>query len=678
MLSATPVNNRFNDLRNQLQLAYEGDSAEWGEKLGLSRSVEEVFRSAQKGFNEWSKLEAEERSTENLLKRLDFDFFKVLDSVTIARSRKHIEKYYGLDGIGRFPKREMPENHRPPLTDLKEAATYKDIYELITSLNLVIYTPSLFIQPSKIGKYEQGDKHLTQQGRERGIQRLMSINLLKRLESSVHSFTLTLSRIQAFIHETIKEIDLYDGRSSLSISLKDYSAADDFDEDAEDVFAVGKKVRIDLRDMDYRRWRHLLAEDAAVLSKLSRLMAPITPEHDAKLTMLRAVIDRKMVKPLNDGNQKIIIFTAFADTADYLYQHISSYVGDKYGINSAEVSGTGGGNGKTTVKGMRADFNTILTAFSPVSKAADLLKSKWEPIDVLIATDCISEGQNLQDCDYLVNYDIHWNPVRIIQRFGRIDRIGSRNASIQLVNFWPDVSLDDYLGLEERVEARMVATVATSTGDDNLLRPQDKGDVEYRREQLRRLQNEVVDLEDMNTGVSIVDLGLNEFRMELLAYLKSHPEVEHAPLGLNAVVAADENTPPGVIFVLRNIAEEMDRRSHNRLHPFYLVYISEDGTVQMGHLSPKEVLDKLRALTHGRAEPEAQLCAALREDTKDGRDMSLYSDLLSEAIRSFVDAQEEGQLTSFLSGQQMSFFEEGIQGLDDFELIAFLVVKEES
>ena len=549
MLSATPVNNRFNDLKNQLALAYEGHTDYIDEKLNTTRSIDEIFRNAQRAFNTWSKWEPCDRTTENLLKMLDFDFFEVLDSVTIARSRKHIQKYYDMADIGTFPTRLKPISLRPHLTDLKEAISYNEIFEQLMLLTLTIYTPTHYILPSKMEKYAElyGDNRVnvgfTQANREQGIRRLTAINLMKRMESSVYSFNLTLTHIKDLINSTIETIDRFDKHSGTTLDLTDISDMDEFDvedQNSDELFSFGRKVKIDLADMDYVSWRDSLKKDAEVLELLTLLVGDITPEHDSKLQELFRVIDNKITHPINEGNKKLIIFTAFADTAGYLYDNVSRYVKDKYGLNTAMVSGSV--EGRTTCPKLRADLNTVLTCFSPISKDKELLMpgDKTE-IDVLIATDCISEGQNLQDCDYLINYDIHWNPVRIIQRFGRIDRIGSRNKVIQLVNFWPDVTLDDYINLKAKVETRMKIVDMTATGDDNLLSDEEKTDLEYRKAQLKRLQDEVVDIEDMTTGISIMDLGLNEFRLDLLDYIKHHPDIDKTPFGLHSVVPASED-----------------------------------------------------------------------------------------------------------------------------------------
>lgn len=680
MLSATPVNNRFNDLKNQIALAYEGHTDVVDEKLNTSRSINEIFRNAQRAFNTWSKWEPNERTTANLLKMLDFDFFEVLDSVTIARSRKHIQKYYDTSDIGTFPVRLPPISKAPPLTDLSDAINYNEIFDLLMQLTLSIYTPSHYILASKIEKYAElfgDDSSLTQVGRELGIRRLMAINLMKRMESSVYSFSLTLTRIKDQIEHTIQTINDFDKMASTEVSLTDLSHIDEFDgeDQNDDLFSFGRKVKIALGDMDYESWRRSLEKDKYTLDLLTFMVADITPEHDSKLQTLLSILQDKMEHPINEGNKKVIIFTAFADTADYLYEHVSKYIKQNYGLDTAMVSGTV--DGKATVKNLHGDLNTILTCFSPISKDKHLLMPNDNTsIDVLIATDCISEGQNLQDCDYLINYDIHWNPVRIIQRFGRVDRIGSRNAVIQLVNFWPDVTLDEYIDLKAKVETRMKIVNMTATGDDNILSNEEKTDLEYRKNQLQRLRDEVVDIEEMTTGISIMDLGLNEFRLDLIEYAKQHPDIDKTPFGLHAVASATEDTPPGVIFVLKNRVNSVNINNQNRLHPFYMVYISNDGEVICDHLSPKDMLDRMRYLCKGKTEPIAELYRKFNKETRDGKDMKQVSNLLGQSISSIIEVKEESDIDSFLNGGQVSFLADTIKGLDDFELICFLVIKE--
>lgn len=677
MLSATPVNNRFIDLRNQLELAYEGNPSLIDNKLGTTRSIDEIFRNAQKAFNYWNKQDDGERTTDMLLKSLDFDFFEVLDSVTIARSRKHIEKYYNMNEIGSFPERLKPLSLRPRLSNLDGSINYCEIYEQLMNLNLSVYIPTDFIFPSQLGKYVDTSININRAGREMGIRRLMSINLLKRLESSVESFRLTLGRVKKLIDDTIDEIDAFTAGGGSVIKGRELVGDDiDFDDDDRNTeyFAAEHSIKIDLADMDYKSWRNKLSEDAETLGLLKIMIDDITPEHDTKLQTLFGLIESKLTSPINDDNRKILIFSAFSDTAEYLYKNVSAFVKSRFGLDSAMI--TGSVDGRTTIKGQRASMNDVLTLFSPISKDKNLLMpNNRDDISVLIATDCISEGQNLQDCDYCINYDIHWNPVRIIQRFGRIDRIGSHNAVIQLVNFWPDVDLDEYLSLKGRVETRMRISIMTATGDDDLINAEEKGDLEYRKAQLKRLQEEVVDIEDMQSGISIMDLGLNEFRLDLLEYVKQNGDMDTVPYGLHAVVPASDDCPPGVVFILKNLNNSVNINMQNRLHPFYMVYVGTDGEVICDHLSPKELLDKFRSLCKGINTPVMDVCREFNTETKDGRDIQSISTLLTDAITSIIEVKEENDIDSLFTIGGTSALNNKISGLDDFEMICFLVVR---
>ena len=678
MLSATPVNTRFYDLRNQLRLAYEGRPELIDDKLGAESSIDRIFREAQSAFNRWSKFPPGQRTTAALLRLLDFDFFTVLDCVTIARSRRHIRKHYDTSGIGPFPLRLKPLSLRPCLTDLRGLADYDRIYALLMRLKLGVYMPTAYVFDSRLDKYNAKGSHrnIDRRGRELGIRRLMGINLLKRLESSVHAFRLTVERIAALIEQAIARIDAHEAQAegAWPDAAPDFA---DLDGDDQELLAsdAAEPGQIDLKDMDYRSWRRDLAADLEILDELKALTEPITPEHDAKLqALLGAVARQKIEHPLNGENKKLLIFTAFADTAEYLYDNLSRFALDGYGLHSALV--TGGANGaKTTAPLRRADLNAVLTCFSPIAKERGLLMPNGGPdIDILIATDCISEGQNLQDCDCCVNYDIHWNPVRIIQRFGRIDRLGSRNRHIRLVNFWPNVSLDDYIKLKARVETRMKISILTGSGDEDPINVEEQGDLEYRRAQLERLQEEAVDLEDLSGGVSIMDLGLNEFRLELLEYLKAHPELERAPLGIHAVVPASAEAPPGMFCVLKYTGDGPAPDRQNRLHPYYLAYIGEDGRPILGHQSPKALLDALRLLCLGCDEPDMALCDRINRETKDGRDMRKYTALLESAVASIITTKEERDIDSLFSPGGTTALSGKIGGLDDFALVCFLIV----
>jgi len=687
MLSATPVNNRFTDLRNQLALAYEGQSEHLSKKLKSQTSVEEIFRRAQTAFNLWSKLPPEERTAPAILKTLDFDFFELLDSVTIARSRRHIETFYDTTDIGDFPERRKPLSFHCPLTSRKDVMSLNEIVAQLGMLKLSVYAPLSYILPSRIAKYEAlydtqvegGKGSLRQADRERSLQALMTTNLLKRLESSVEAFRLTLRSLKANVNSALDAIADFE-RNGGALELSDYTGdAEAIDPDDEDLaglgdFTVGKKVRISLGDMDVESWTHDLKGDLALIDALLASMDLIRPEDDAKLQHLKKHIRDKIDKPLNAENKKILIFTAFADTANYLYNDIAKDLSDSEGLHSGRV--TGSDAPKTTLK-KSYDFQSILTLFSPLAKDKHLvLPDEEAEIDILIATDCISEGQNLQDCDYVINYDIHWNPVRIIQRFGRIDRIGSPNKEIQLVNYWPDITLDEYINLKERVENRMMIADVTATGDDNVLTAK-SSEIAYRKEQLKRLQEEVIELEDVKTGVSITDLGLNDFRMDLLNYVRENGDLEQMPNGLHAVVPADAKIglSPGVIFALRNVHDQVNINQQNRLHPYYLVYISNTGEIVSDHTEVKKLLDLIRTSCKGRSEPIQDVCRLFNKSTDDGRSMSYQSELLSAAIKSMIEVKEEKDIDSLFSGGRTTALVNTIAGLDDFELIAFLVIQ---
>lgn len=680
MLSATPVNNRFLDLRNQLALAYEGDSENLSARLNLATSVEQVFRQAQVAFKQWSELAPEARTAQSILAMLDFDFFELLDAVTIARSRKHIQAFYDMSKVGAFPQRRQPITIREPLTDLQEAPAFSEIFEQLQGLTLAAYAPLAYVFPSRMQKYEEmfsveseGSRgNLGHANRERGIQKLMTINLLKRLESSVEAFRLTLAKVEDAARAAVVTIDAHDGAlSDIAATFADIDADDD-DFDFPEAATVGRRFEVSLADIDTESWRRDLANDRAILQALMGVMALVTPEHDRKLQTLKRHVLAKASNPINPGNRKVLIFSAFADTAAYLYRELAPALADA----KLEAGIVTGKDTPRATLGKGYDFHEILTLFSPRSKERNLvIPGADEELDVLIGTDCISEGQNLQDCDYVVNYDIHWNPVRIIQRFGRVDRIGSTNASIQLVNFWPDVSLDEYINLKERVENRMVIADLAATADDNVL-TQESSDTAFRREQLRRLQDEVIELEDVRTGVSITDLGLNDFRMDLLAYIKEYGDLASSPKGLHAVVPADvdRGLRPGVVFALRSVADGSAINRHNRLHPYYLVYLDDEGEVIADHTEVKVLLDLIRQNSHGRNEPLPAAFRTFNRATAEGAEMGHYSELLSTAIATLITVTEEHDIDSLFAGSRTTALAQRFVGLDDFELLAFLAI----
>ena len=687
MLSATPVNNRFTDLKNQLALAYEGNTDRIDENISKTKSIDTILKNAQAVFNEWTKLPIEERNSATLLKKLnkDFDFFKLLDSVTIARSRKHIEKYYDMNKIGKFPTRLKPISKSTEITNLPNFYSMEEIYNMLSRLNMSIYTPFDYILPNKISLYEEiydtkvkgGNVTLRQADREKSLQKLMRINLLKRLESSVDSFRITLNKILYFINETIKSINDFERNGVESsvdnINLENYDEDEDIEELLENNASIGGKVKINLKDMNTIGWKQDLVNDQQILTNLSNEFSKIKPENDLKLIELINTIRNKIDNPINENNKKVIIFSAFADTANYLYENINKVIKLEYNLDTALITGTG--TNKCTLD-ISKDYNNLLMYFSPISKNRDIL-TEWtdKEIDVLIATDCISEGQNLQDCDYLINYDIHWNPVRIIQRFGRIDRIGSKNKVIQLVNFWPNMNLDDYINLKNRVESRMYMLDISATGEDNVLTNQ-SSDMQYRKAQLQKLKEEVVDLEDMDTGVSITDLGLNDYRMDLLEYIKVNGNLDYVLNGMHSVVLSDEENgiEKGTIFVLKNINSSVKIESSNQLHPFYIVYIKDDGQVLSNHLSVKNTLDLLRYISKDKKEPLKEAYNKFNDDTNDGSNMSKYSELLNKSIESIINVKEETDIESLFRRGGTTMLQNNIKGLEDFELIAFVVI----
>lgn len=656
MLSATPVNNKFMDLNNQLNLAYEGNTNLIDPLISKTKSIHYILSEAQRTFNKWSALENSERSTKLLYHNLNknFEFFKLLDSLTIARSRKHIEKSYDLAKIGEFPKRNSPININSNLTSISGFISIDQVYEKLSNLNMSIYNPMEFINPIFLKIYEGKYDTITSRGvrfkqvdRNKSLQNLMRINFMKRLESSVHSFKVTLKNVLENISNNLEILNSYNKNKEVEVE-----SIDDF---------IGNKIKIDLAHMDYKSWQLKLKMDFDVLSDILNDFEMIKPKYDSKLEDLKALICNKISNPINEGNIKVIVFTSFSDSANYLYDNLE-YLG-----NCGLI--TGSGSNKNNV-GLKNDFNNLLSHFSPISKNMKI-DQNFKTIDILIATDCISEGQNLQDCDYLINYDIHWNPVRIIQRFGRIDRIGSLNKVIQLVNFWPNISLDQYINLKNRVEDKMKILDMSATGSDNVL-DSTAQESEHRKRQLEQLKSEVLDLEDMDECISITDLGLNEFRMDLLEFNKNFLKGNTSSLGVHSVISKSSGLDAGCIFVLKNINSKIDMENQNQLHPFYVVYINNDEKAIYNHLNPKQILDLMRMTCKDKIEAEKHSYSLFNSKTKDGTDMSFYSNLLNKAINSIVNVKLETELDSLFNSDVINHNQ--VSGIDDFELITFLVI----
>ena len=691
MLSATPVNNRMTDIKNQIAFITEGNDKALAD-VGIT-SIEQVLKKAQTVFNRWSELPDTKRTTESFVEMMNVDYFKLLDTLTIARSRKHIEKYYDSSEIGKFPDRRKPENVYADIDTLGEFPAIEKVNKQIKHLSLGLYSPLSYVLPEKRAEYERkydmsvgsGQSVFRQADRETSLIGLIRVGLLKRMESSIYSFALTIEKILGRIRNTISIIDSNQYDIGDNMSIEDI----DLDENDLDSLLFGNKVKVLLSDMDLVKWRQDLADDAAKLQLLLTDARKITVERDAKLLELKRIIENKIENPINPGNKKVIVFTAFADTANYLYDCLSEEFKGR-GIYSAIV--TGAGNNRSTLpisaqykNSIRmSDLNTVLTLFSPKSKeCAKIYPDIQNEIDILIATDCISEGQNLQDCDYLINYDIHWNPVRIIQRFGRIDRIGSTNKEIQLVNFWAMKELDKYINLAQRVKGRMVLLNVSATGEEDYIEEtesKEMKDLEYRKKQLEQLQNEVVDLEDISGGISITDVTFNDFKTDLMEYMKSHrKQLSDAPAGLYAVTRIDnslrDSVKPGVIFALRQIKGKEQTKEQNSLFPFYLVYITNDGEVKLSYLQAKRILDYYKKLCCGKNEVLADLVAEFNAETNDGHNMKKYSDLLEASIQELIGKKQEIGVASLFSrggtAMQTSLFD----GIEDFELVTFLVIK---
>ncbi|MGE7661337.1 helicase-related protein [Peribacillus sp. NPDC097197] len=682
LLSATPVNNKMTDIKNQIAFITEDkDDALLAEGIV---SVEQTLRSAQAAFNRWTALPAGERTTERFLNMVEQDYFQLLDLLTIARSRKHIEKYYDVKDIGNFPTRLKPISIKSDVDTEQNFLNMNEVNERLESLNFSIYQPMQYVLPQKRKHYEalydtkvkDGQSTFKQTDREFAVAALMKVNLFKRLESSIHSFRLTLEKLVARIEGTLQTLQL----QSKSTLTEQFDDTEIDDEQLEAITVGSDKVQIQLNDIDALKWAGDLSADLATLHELLEKAEQITSTRDAKLEHLIRLIEDKISNQINQNNKKVIIFSAFADTVKYLYEQLSERFLDKQ-LHSALVLGSGAN--KCTLKGVRVkDLNDILINFSPRSKERYKVDSKrTDEIDLLFATDCISEGQNLQDCDYLINYDIHWNPVRVIQRFGRIDRIGSTNTEIQLVNFWPNMDLDEYINLEERVKGRMKILNTSASGEEDILDTSSKemNDLEYRRNQLKALQNDVLNLEDVSGAISITDLTYTDFKSDLTSALKSYKkELAAAPKGLYAVVSNNNfsEAKPGVIFCLKQHKEVAVES--NSLAPYILLYVTGDGEAFIHYTHAKKILDAYRKLAHGKQEIDHKVVALFNEETNYAANMEAYQELLKQSVNIIKDKQEEVGIESLFSFGANTLQAELDLGDDDIELISFLVVKDEA
>lgn len=694
LLSATPVNNDLKDLRNQLFFLTEDRDDALREGLGIA-SLKETLALAQRSFSEWAKGGA--RQTSELMARLPSSFFTLLDELTIARSRKHVQRYYSasIAELGGFPERTRPQALAPEIDLRGRFLSYDRLNDEILQYRLSLYNPSRYVLPAYRERYERDYvRNFSQAQREQYLIAMMKVNFLKRLESSIAAFALTMNTTITKIETLEQKIVAFQQQPDQSADIEaeplPFDALDPEDEELRDALTVGKSLKFQLAHLDLDAWLRDLRHDKQQLDLLLSSARGVTVEHDAKLTALKDILRAKASQPpLNkhgQPNRKVLVFTAFADTAVYLYDALREWVRSELGLQSALVSG-GSAENRTTLG--RAEFNHILTNFSPISKRRAQIPSMPQDaeIDLLIATDCISEGQNLQDCDLVVNYDIHWNPVRIIQRFGRIDRIGSVNERVQLINFWPTSDLNKYINLKSRVEARMALVDLTATGDDNLLSAEGleeliAEDVRYRDRQLLRLKDEVLDLEDFNETVALTDFSLDDFRVDLSKFLEQRREqLRKEPEGLYAIVdhhwSQYEIAQPGVIFCLRHRGATPESQSINPMQPFYLVYVRDDGTVRFGFAQPKQTLELFRDLCLGRSTPDEALCTLFDRETNDGADMSRYSELLLAAVRDCERRFKGRSLAQLQSDRGALIMPEAVQarGAEDFELITWLVLR---
>lgn len=689
MLSATPVNNKMNDLKNQVAFITEGDDSALKD-AGIN-SIENTLRKAQTCFNRW--LDTKDRDPRDLLATMNFDYFQLLDLLTIARSRKHIEKYYNLAEIGRFPERKRPINVKEDIDTEGLFPPLKDVNKTIQRLHLAAYSPLKYVLPEKREEYSkkydietEGGSIFKQIDREESLIHLMRVNLLKRMESSICSFAITTRKLLEMVNSILAKIEKFERDLDAGSFDSEELNINDIEIDSDELsdLLIGNQVKVLIQDCDIIRWKQELQADQNHLVELLHISEQITPKRDQKLAALKQLIAGKIKSPINPGNKKILIFTAFADTAEYLYQQIADWAKKEFSIHSAIVSGTG--TNRSTMKKIRLDLHSILTNFSPRSKErAKSHPEMTEEIDLLFATDCISEGQNLQDCDYLVNYDIHWNPVRIIQRFGRIDRIGSTNDSIQLVNFWPNMELDEYINLEARVSGRMVLLDISATGEENVIEFNDKkmNDLEYRRKQLQQLQDAVLDLEDISGGISITDLTLNDFRMDLTEYMKNNlSQLECTPFGARVSAALEltflkQEFQPGAIFCLKDMSGKAPVESGYSLAPYYMVFVADDGSIQLNFNQPKQILDVLKKECVGFSEPQESVVAEFNRRTQSGKDMRHYQDLLEKAVVAVVGKQQEQGVQTLFKRGGIRLSGDTDRRIDDFEVVAFIALLED-
>lgn len=682
MLSATPVNNKLSDLKNQISFITEGVDEAF-QDYGIE-SINNVLNDAQRKFNQWfNDKNPDDINVNELLEDLGGSYFKILDMMTIARSRKHIEKYYDTSNIGKFPNRLKPITVSPPIDNKNELSHIGDIYDKIGNLTLSSYTPLAYVRSDKKEEYAEKYDIVTSRGtvfkqtdREQSLIYLMRVNLLKRLESSVDSLRLTLDKLIRSIENNLVQIENHKSEEvmmDLSITEVDID-----DTELEDLL-VGGKTKVLIQDIDLIRWKQDLEYDLVILRNLRSELSDITVDRDAKLEKLKSLIEDKLHNPINPNNKKVIVFTAFADTASYLHNNIEDWLYSNHGLYSSLI--TGSGTNKTNLPKCKTDLSSLLINFSPKSKKREqVFPDQRDEIDVMICTDCISEGQNLQDCDYLINYDIHWNPVRIIQRFGRIDRIGSVNDNIQLVNFFPNIELDNFIDLVARVKGRMVMLDVSATGEDNVISkdPSNMKDLEYRKKQLKQLQNEVIDIEDVQGNISITDLTFNDFKIDLEKTSQDELRtIDNLPQSSFSVVKSNsQHIQKGVIFCFKDKSgERSENYGSNVLYPYFLIYKSLNGSQNIKSSQPKITLDYLRKLCVNENELNRRVIEEFENRTSKLKRMDDYQFLLKESISEVRGVQEEIGLDSLATTGGTLFSDNDDFGNENIQLVNYLIIE---
>lgn len=663
LLSATPVNNSLSDLKNQISLI-TADRDFAFEDNGI-KSVDNLLRRTSTVINRWDR--QPNKKKEELFDELPSDFYKLLEMMTISRSRKHITNYYGTEEIGTFPNKLKPDTHNPNVDTKGELINFRDTNEMLEKLTLAVYAPISYVKGQYIHIYKEKYETLGKDGRvllsnelrESGTKTLHRFNLFKRLESSVFSFGETIRRLMERINSYIDAIEK---------SIKNNNTLEVEIEDTEDEDTLNYKYEIKVQHLNKGNFLNDLYYDKEILDSLYKDISKILDnERDAKLQKLFSVLKDKITQtPYNYGNKKVLIFTAFADTSNYLYNSLEKRLSD-LGCYVGCVSGSY--VPKTNNKNIDSNFNSVLSAFSPESKLRKTL-SKEKCIDILIGTDCISEGQNLQDSDCVINYDIQWNPVSLIQRFGRIDRIGSKNKAIKMINFFPAMELNEYLSLEQRVKGKMVSVNLASTGDEDILTPE-MNDINFRKRQLEKLKDEVIDIEDANDNISLTDLNMNEYLFELLNYIKEKPEVKEVPLGIYSVSNGEKG---GVIFCFKHRNVLSKPKNESSLYPYYLLYVSNSKETYLSNIQAREVLKEFRKICYKQDKPIRELVDIFLNKTNNVKDMSTYSELLSSAIKTIQGNEEkEAEQTIFDFGGFNNEF--ASESEDNFELVSFLVVE---